>query len=115
MLSLLKKAKEAMNVDRLDEETKRMIERLVVVRISTKHINLWMRQLEKKRKEICQLAMLMVLEEVKKEVATGKSHERWARCCTNHFTKRIKRMLFEEVDNMAWSGAEKSITMVSEK
>ena len=51
MISLFQKTKEAMNLDCLDEETTRMIERLVVVRISTKHINLWMRQLKMKRNE----------------------------------------------------------------
>ena len=50
VLLLAEKTKEKMNMDIVDEETTRMIERLVVVRISTKHINLWMRQLEIKRK-----------------------------------------------------------------
>ena len=33
----------------LDEETIRMVEIIAVIRISTKHINLWIRQLEMKR------------------------------------------------------------------
>ena len=49
---LAEKTTGKMNMDIVDEETTRMIERLVVVRISTKHINLWMRQLEMKMKEI---------------------------------------------------------------
>ena len=65
---LLEKTKETMNLDSLDEETTRMVEILVVLRISTKHINLWMRQLEMKRKEISELAQLVGVEEVKREI-----------------------------------------------
>ena len=39
-----------MNVGDLDEETTRMV-MIVTLRISTKHINLWIRQLELKRKK----------------------------------------------------------------
>ena len=46
---LLEKMRTMMNVDELDEETTLNVERIAVVRISTKHINLWMRQLEMKR------------------------------------------------------------------
>ena len=91
---------ETMNVEELDEETTRMVKRIEIIPISTKHINLWMRQLELKRKEICELAGLMGFEDVKKEVETEMSLESWARRCTRHFTKKIKRMLFEEIDNM---------------
>ena len=49
MMLLVEKMKEMMNVDCLDEDTTRMIERLVVVRIPTKHINLWMLKHEKTR------------------------------------------------------------------
>ena len=45
-----------------------MTERMVVLRVATKHINIWIRQLEMKRKEICELAGLMKLEETKKEI-----------------------------------------------
>ena len=45
----LQRVKEMMNVEALDDETIRMVERVVVLRVSTKHINLWMRQLEMKR------------------------------------------------------------------
>ena len=53
---LLKKTAEVMEVEDPDEETTRMVERIVVLRVATKHINLWKRQLEMKRKEICELA-----------------------------------------------------------
>ena len=100
------KMKELMHVEDLDEETARMVERAVVLRVSTKHINLWIRQLERKRKEICELADLMKLEAVRKEIGTEKILERWAKRCTNHFTKKVKRMSFEMIDNMVWSGGE---------
>ena len=83
---------------------------MVVLRISTKHINLWMRQLEMKRKEMSELAGLIGLQEVKKEISEEKSLERWARRCSNFFTKKVRRMLFEEIDNMVWSGNEDEIT-----
>ena len=50
MNKLLEEIKEMMNPDFLDEETALMMKRMVVIRISTKHINLWIRQLEMKRK-----------------------------------------------------------------
>ena len=106
---LVKKVKTALNFD-IDEETARMTERMVVLRIATKHINLWARQLEMKRREICELAGLIGLQEVRKEISEEKSMERWARRCSNFFTKKVKRMLFEEIDNMVWSGNEKEIT-----
>ena len=28
----------------------------------------------------------------------------------HHFTKKVKRMLYEEIDNMVWSGTEKEIS-----
>ena len=88
MRSLLERMKETMKLESLVEETTRTIERLGVVRISTKHINLWMRQLEMKRKEMQELAGLMGLEEVKKEIQKERSLERWAKRCTHHFTRR---------------------------
>ena len=110
MTVLLERMKEMMRVESLDDETAMMVKRLMVVRISTKHINLWMRQLEMKRKEIGELAGLMKLGEVKKEIEKEKSLERWARGCTHHFPKKVKRMLFEEIDNMVWSGGEKGVS-----
>ena len=90
--SLLDTMKEIVKVEQIDHETVRMTEMLVVLRISSKLINLWMRRLEMKRKEICQLAMLMGLEEVKKEVEKEKNIERWTRRCAHHFTKKVKRI-----------------------
>ena len=66
MTVLLERMKEMMRVESLDNETAMMVKRLIVVRISTKHINLWMRQLEMKRKEIGELAGLMKLGEEKR-------------------------------------------------
>ena len=100
---LLAKMLIMMNVEALDEETTRMVERVVVLRVTTKHINLWIRQLEMKRNEIGELAGLMKLGEVKKEIEKEKSLERWAKRCTHHFPKKVKRLLFEEIDNMVWS------------
>ena len=104
------KLKEMMNVENLDEETARMVERVVIVRVATKHINLWIRQLEMKRREICELAGLMKLDEVKKEIEEARSLETWGRRATNSFTKKVKRMLFEEIDNIIWSRREEAIT-----
>ena len=53
---LMEKVKNLMNVEMLDEETTRMAKRIVVLRVATKHINLWIRQLEMKRKEMCERA-----------------------------------------------------------
>ena len=64
-LEMFKKVMIALNVQDLDEETTRMVERMVVLRVATKHINIWIRQLEMKRKEMIELAGLMELEEVK--------------------------------------------------
>ena len=49
---MFEKMQVVMKVDNMDEETTRMTKRMVIIRISTKHINLWMHQLEMKRKEI---------------------------------------------------------------
>ena len=43
------KMKRLLNSDEGDKETTVMVERLAILRISTKHINIWIRQLEKKR------------------------------------------------------------------
>ena len=64
-----------MKMENMDEETTRIAKRMVVIRISTKHINLWMRQLDLKRKEICELAELMGLEWIRNEIATEKCLE----------------------------------------
>ena len=52
----------------------------------------------------------MKLGEVKKEIEKEKSLERWAKRCTHHFPKKVKRMLFEEIDNMVWSGQSSEIS-----
>ena len=52
------------------------------------------------------LAELMMFGEIKKEIVNEKSLEKWAMICTNFFTKKVKRILFEEIDNMVWSGDE---------
>ena len=109
-LEMFKKVMIALNVQDLDEETTRMTERMVVPRVATKHINLWIRQLEMKRKEMIELAGLMELEEVKSEIQKERSIEKWARRCSHYFTKKVKRMLFEEIDNMVWSGNEYEIS-----
>ena len=67
-----------------------MVERVVVLRIATKHINLWTCQLEIKRGEISKLAGLMKLDMVKNEVEKEKSLECWERRCTNNFTKKAR-------------------------
>ena len=96
---------------RVDEETTRMI----VVRVSTKHINLWMHQLEMKRKEIGELAEMMGFGEIKKESETEKDLERRGKRSTNCFSKKMKRMMFEEVEKMVWRERERNEEMEFEK
>ena len=55
------------------------------------------------------LAGLMKLEEIKKEIEKEKFNERWDKRCSHRFTKKVKRMLFEEIDNVVWSGDVKEI------
>ena len=98
------KTAEMMCGEELDEETAMMVERLAVLRIAIKLINLWILQLEMKRKEMSELAGLMKLEEIQKVIKNEKSQERWSKICSRHFTKKVKRMLFEEIDNIVWSG-----------
>ena len=104
-----------LNNEELDEETRPMVERMAVLRVATKHINLWMRQLEMKRREVAELAGLMKFDEVKKEIGNERCLERWAKRVTNHFTKRAKRMLYEEIDNMVWNGDEKEVSQWCER
>ena len=68
MRLLTERVEELTDVCVLEEETIRMAEETVLLRLSTKHINLWVRQLDMKRKEICELAELMGFEEVKEEI-----------------------------------------------
>ena len=106
MRMVKEKLEELMNVFVLEEETIRMVEKMVMLRLSTKHINLWVRQLEMKRKEICELAELMGFEEIKKEIEKEKTLQKWARRVSNQFPKKTKRVIFEMTDNMVWSGDE---------
>ena len=103
---LKKKTTAMMNEEVLDQETTRDVERVVIMRVSTKHINLWIRQLEMKRKEIGELAGMLRLDDVKNEIEKEQSLEKWAKRCTNRFTRKAKRSLFEEIDNFVWSGKE---------
>ena len=103
MNEVMRKTMAMMNVEASDQETIRDVEMMMVLRVSTKHINLWICQLEMKRVEMCQLAGLLKIDEVNKEIEREKSLEQWARRCNNHFTKKTKRMLFEEIDNIVWS------------
>ena len=84
---LVKKAMTTIKVEGLDEETARMVERMVILRVATKHINIWIRQLEMKRREMCELAGLMKLDKVRRDIERERSLERWAKKCTRHFSK----------------------------
>ena len=97
---------ETVNVDVVDEEAARMVERIIFLRISTKHINLWMRQLEMKRREIGELAGLIGFDGVKTEVEKEKNLEAWGKRYTHLFNKKSKRLPFEETDNMVWNCGE---------
>ena len=59
MTDMKEKMMAMMNVEALDQETIRDAERMIILRISTMHINLWIRQLEMKRMEMCHLAGLL--------------------------------------------------------
>ena len=96
-------------VEAFGQETTRDVERMAIIRVSTKHINLWMRQLEMKRNEMCKLAGLLEFVEVRREIEAEKSLEKWAKRVSNHFTKKVKKTLFEEIDNIVWSGKDKGI------
>ena len=50
----------------------------------------------------------MNLDEIRK-IESEKSVERWANRCSHHFTKKVKRMLFDEIDNMVWSSDKKKL------
>ena len=93
MISLLEKMKKAMNLESLDEEATRMVERVKILRVSTKHIKLWMRQLEMKRNEIGELAGLMGFDEIEKEIQSERDLEAWAKTCTSHFKENQKNVV----------------------
>ena len=75
----------------------------------------WMRQLEMKKNEIREFAGLIGFEGVKNEVEKEKSLERWAKRATIHFTKKVKRMLFQEIDNICGLGMKRYFKMVPTK
>ena len=52
LMTLLLEKMSVMNEESLDEKTARMIERMIIPRVATKHINLWINQLEIKRREM---------------------------------------------------------------
>ena len=58
---------------------------------------------------------MIELEGVQEEIAKAKDLEKWAKRCTQHFTKRVKKTLFQEVDNRVWSGAEKEVSLWCKK
>ena len=74
--SCVEKLGTMMNVEALDEETIRMVDRIVVLRVATKHVNLWMRQLEMKRREIIELSWLMRLDDVGREIEKERNLDR---------------------------------------
>ena len=100
MTDMKAKTKVIMNVEALDQETIRDVERMVILRVSTKHINLRTRQLKRKRREIGEQAGLLKIYGVKKEIETEKSLEKWAKRNAKRFTRKTKRMLFGEIDNI---------------
>ena len=109
MTEMREKTMAVMNVETLDQETIRDVERMVILRVSTKHNNLWMRQLEMKRREIGELAGLIGFDGVKTEVEKEKNLEAWGKRCTHFFNKKTKRLPFEEIDNMVWSRLDEGI------
>ena len=88
MRNVLAKLKAVMAIEDLDDETAGMVERIVILRVSTKHIILWLLQLEIKRNEMCELAGLLKFKDVKKEVECERDLERWARRCTTSTRRR---------------------------
>ena len=52
----------------------------------------------------------MGFETVQNEIEKEKSLEKWAKTASNNFTKKMKRALYEEIDNEVWSGGENEIT-----
>ena len=80
---LFEKTMTMTKADVFDDETIKNIERMVVLRISTKHVNLWMHHLEMKRSETSELAELMEFEVIKREIESERSLEAWAKRCTN--------------------------------
>ena len=59
---------------------------------------------------MCELAGLMGLEGVQKEIEKTEDLEMRARRSTTNFAKKAKKIPFQEVDNMVRSWSEKGIT-----
>ena len=55
-------------------------------------------------------AGLIGFEVVKEEIGEERNLKRWAKKSTHHFTKKVKRMLYYEIDNFVWSGQEMKIS-----
>ena len=53
-------------------------------------------------KDIREQTALMRLDAITTEIDNERSLEAWAKRCTHAFTKKVKRKLFEEIDNMVW-------------
>ena len=70
---------------------------------------MWTRQLETKRNEIRELAELLRVDEIKKEIEKESSLVKWGKKANNIFAKKTKRIIYEEIDNMVWNGSEKEI------
>ena len=52
----------------------------------------------------------MGFDEIEKEIEKERNLEAWAKRVSHIFPKKTKRVLFEEIDNMIWSGCEKEIS-----
>ncbi len=63
------------NEDRMEEENER-VKMCIIQRISTKHLNLWKRDVEKKRKEIHEMCKMCRFERKTKKVEEMKSPKR---------------------------------------
>ena len=107
--SVLEKIMRIMKVDVLDKETTMTVERMVVLRLSTKHMNMWTRLLETKRNEIRELTELLKIDGIKKEIEKERSLVKWGKRTNNLLAKKTKKMIYEQIDNMVWNGSEKEI------
>ena len=75
MTDMKAKMKTVMSEEALDQETTRHVERMIILRVSTKHINLWIRQLEMKRMEMCHLAVLLKIEGSRRRLKRSPSND----------------------------------------
>ena len=75
--------------------------------------NLWILQLEKKRKEICEFAVLIGRDQIREEIEKETNLQKQAKRTNSHFTERVKRALIEEIDNVVWNEKEKEINRPS--